>query len=56
MLKARLGFLMFALTNSSLCLTEAHVDQIWRVLVEGALTPQAAGEGGTKINKIKITF
>lgn len=42
--KARLGFLMFALTNSGLGLAEAHVDLVWRVLVEGALTPEAAGE------------
>lgn len=43
--KARLGFLVFALTNSSgLSLAEAHVDLVWRVLVEGALTPEAAGK------------
>lgn len=35
---------MFALTNSGLCLAEAHVDLVWRVLVEGALTPETAGE------------
>lgn len=35
---------MFALTNSGLCLAETHVDLVWRVLVEGALTPMAAGE------------
>lgn len=35
---------MFALTNSSLGLAEAHVDLLWRVLVEEALTPEAAGE------------
>lgn len=42
--KARLGFLIFALTNSGLCLAEAHVDLVWKVLVEAALTPEAAGE------------
>ena len=42
--KARLEFLMFALTNSNLGLSEAHVDLVWRVLVEEALTPEAAGE------------
>lgn len=35
---------MFALTNSGLGLAEAHVDLVWKVLVEGALTPEAAGE------------
>lgn len=35
---------MFALTNSSLYLAEAHVDLIWRILVEEALSPEAAGE------------
>ena len=35
---------MFALTNSSVGLAEADVDLVWRVLVEGALTPEAAGE------------
>lgn len=42
--KARLEFLMFALTNSSLSLSESHVDLLWRVLVEDALSPEAAGE------------
>lgn len=40
--QARLDFLMFVVTNSSLCLSEAHVDLIWRILVEEALTPEAA--------------
>lgn len=35
---------MFALTNSSLGLAETHVDLLWRVLVEEALTQEAAGE------------
>lgn len=37
---------MFALTNSSLTLAEAHVDRMWRVLVDEALTPEAAGKRG----------
>ena len=35
---------MFALTNSGLNLAEAHVDLVWRVLVDEALTPEAAGK------------
>ena len=35
---------MFSLTNSGLTLAEAHVDLVWRVLVDEALTPEAAGK------------
>jgi hypothetical protein len=41
-LQARLDFLMFALTRSSLSLTEAQLDTLWSCLVLQACTPQAA--------------
>jgi hypothetical protein len=41
-LQARLDFLMFALTRSSLSLTAAQLDTLWSCLVLQACTPQAA--------------
>jgi hypothetical protein len=41
-LQARLDFLMFALTRSSLSLTETQLDTLWSCLVLQACTPQAA--------------
>lgn len=54
--KARLEFLMFALTNSSLGLAEAHVDLLWRVLVEEALTPEAAGEDEMNEGELRMAW